>query len=64
MLRKQLLVLLLLFLVVVFVLWIFYDVFSLFFHKRTFSFQFAVHKPYDTIKNKKGKPSIFLYKKS
>lgn len=27
------------------------------------SFQFAVHKPYETIKNKHGKPSIFLYKK-
>lgn len=27
------------------------------------SFQFAVHKPYKVIKNKKGKASIFLYKK-
>jgi len=27
------------------------------------SFQFAVHKPYKVIKDKKGKPSIFLYKK-
>ena len=27
------------------------------------SFQFAVHKPYKVITNKKGKPSIFLYKK-
>lgn len=27
------------------------------------SFQFAVHKPYKVIENKKGKPSIFLYKK-
>lgn len=28
------------------------------------SFQFAKHKPYDTIPNKHGKPSIFLYRKS
>ena len=27
------------------------------------SFQFAVHKPYDSIKDTRGKPSIFLYKK-
>ena len=27
------------------------------------SFQFALHKPYKVIKDKKGKPSIFLYKK-
>ncbi|MCX6824544.1 MAG: class I SAM-dependent methyltransferase [candidate division SR1 bacterium] len=27
------------------------------------SFQFAVHTPYDVIKDKHGKPSIFLYKK-
>ncbi|EKD25409.1 MAG: methyltransferase type 12 [uncultured bacterium (gcode 4)] len=27
------------------------------------SFQFAVHKPYEVIKDKHGKPSIFLYKK-
>jgi hypothetical protein len=27
------------------------------------SFQFAVHKPYKVIKDKHGKPSIFLYKK-
>jgi len=27
------------------------------------SFQFAVHTPYQVIKDKKGKPSIFLYKK-
>lgn len=27
------------------------------------SFQFAVHKPYKVITNKKGKPSIFLYRK-
>ncbi len=27
------------------------------------SFQFAVHKPYEIIKNTKGKSSIFLYKK-
>jgi len=27
------------------------------------SFQFAVHKPYKNIKNTKGKPSIFLYKR-
>ena len=28
------------------------------------SFQFAVHKPYEVIKNAKGKPSIFLYKRT
>ncbi len=28
------------------------------------SFQFATHKPYATIDDKHGKPSIFLYKKS
>jgi hypothetical protein len=28
------------------------------------SFQFAIHKPYEVIKDKKGKPSIFLYKKA
>ena len=27
------------------------------------SFQFAKHQPYDTIPNKKGKPSVFLYRK-
>lgn len=27
------------------------------------SFQFAIHKPYDSVKDKHGKPSIFLYKK-
>jgi len=27
------------------------------------SFQFAVHKPYTTINDKRGKPNIFLYKK-
>lgn len=27
------------------------------------SFQFKNHKPFEVIKNKKGKPSIFLYKK-
>lgn len=27
------------------------------------SFQFALHKPYEVVKNKQGKPSIFLYKK-
>ena len=27
------------------------------------SFQFALHQPYKVIKDKKGKPSIFLYKK-
>lgn len=27
------------------------------------SFQFAKHKPYDTITDKNGKPSIFLYRK-
>ncbi|MFA7298888.1 MAG: hypothetical protein WC010_04565 [Candidatus Absconditabacterales bacterium] len=27
------------------------------------SFQFVIHKPYKIIKDKKGKPSIFLYKK-
>lgn len=27
------------------------------------SFQFVKHTPYDTIKDKRGKPSIFLYKK-
>ena len=27
------------------------------------SFQFAVHKPYEVVKDKKGKASIFLYKK-
>lgn len=27
------------------------------------SFQFAVHTPYEVIKDAKGKPSIFLYKK-
>ncbi len=27
------------------------------------SFQFAIHKPFDTIKDSRGKPSIFLYKK-
>lgn len=27
------------------------------------SFQFAVHTPYDTIKDKHGKPNVFLYKK-
>ena len=27
------------------------------------SFQFAVHKPYKIIKDRKGKPSIFLFKK-
>lgn len=28
------------------------------------SFQFAIHKPYQVIKDKHGKPSIFLYKKN
>ena len=28
------------------------------------SFQFAQHKPFETLKNNKGKDSIFLYKKS
>ena len=28
------------------------------------SFQFAIHKPFDVIKDRKGKPSIFLYKKA
>lgn len=27
------------------------------------SFQFAIHKPYEVIKDKKWKPSIFIYKK-
>ncbi len=27
------------------------------------SFQFVVHKPFDTINDSHGKPSIFLYKK-
>lgn len=27
------------------------------------SFQFAKHTPYEVIKDKNGKPSIFLYKK-
>jgi len=27
------------------------------------SFKFSKHEPYEVIKNKKGKPSIFLYKK-
>lgn len=28
------------------------------------SFQFAIHKSYDTICDRRGKPSVFLYKKS